>query len=256
MMAFCRHCGTQLPEGADFCPACGRPVRDAGEAGGPPHVTGGSPPYGPPPDYPAQLDVDYPDRPLSRLSTFFRIFAAIPILILVAMLSGDNTFNYSTGADTRTTAAGGGIGILFLPVLVMLLFRRKYPSWWFDWNLELTRFTTRVGAYLALLDDRYPSTDEEQSVHLEIERPDGAELSRGLPLVKWLLAIPHAIVLVFLWFAAFWVVVFAWFAILFTGRYPRGMFDFVVGVFRWTLRVEAYALLLTTDRYPPFRLGP
>jgi hypothetical protein len=142
------------------------------------------------------------------------------------------------------------------PVVLMLLFRRKYPGWWFNWNLELTRFGTRVGAYLALLDDTYPSTDEEQSVHLAIETPDGATLSRWLPLVKWLLAIPHYIVLFLLGIAAFFVTIFAWFAILFTGRYPRGAFGFVVGVFRWSLRVSAYAFLLTTDRYPPFSLDP
>jgi hypothetical protein len=146
--------------------------------------------------------------------------------------------------------------VLFLPVLLMLLFRRKYPGWWFDWNLEFTRFSARVYAYLALLDDRYPSTDEEQSVHLDIERPDAARLSRGLPLVKWFLAIPHFIVLLALGIGAFFVIVFAWFAILFTGRYPRGAFGYVVGVFRWSLRVSAYAFLLTTDRYPPFRLAP
>jgi hypothetical protein len=141
-----------------------------------------------------------------------------------------------------------------VPVLLMLLFRRKYPGWWFDWNLELSRFSARVGAYIALLDDTYPSTDEEQSVHLQIERPDGERLSRWLPLVKWLLAIPHVIVLAFLSIAAFFVIVFAWFAILFTGRYPRGAFGFVVGVMRWGLRVTCYAILLTTDRYPPFSM--
>ena len=136
----------------------------------------------------------------------------------------------------------------------MLLFRRKYPGWWFDWNLELTRFTTRISAYLLLLDDRYPSTDDHQSVHLDLERPDGNALSRWLPLVKWLLAIPHYIVLFALSIGAFFVVIYAWFAILFTGRYPRWAFDYNVGVMRWALRVEAYALLLTTDRYPPFSL--
>jgi Domain of unknown function (DUF4389) len=72
--------------------------------------------------------------------------------------------------------------------------------------------------------------------------------------VKWLLAIPHYIVLVVLWLLAIVAVIVAWFAILFTGRYPRGLFDFVVGVGRWTLRVGAYAFLLVTDRYPPFSL--
>jgi len=202
--------------------------------------------------YPASLEIDYPDRPLNRVTTFFRVFTVIPIAIVLGSLS--NSEWSSTMGGHSTTYASGAAGLLFVPVLLMLLFRRKYPGWWFDWNLELTRFSTRVGAYVALLDDTYPSTDEEQSVHLQIERPDGERLSRWLPLVKWLLAIPHLIVLAFLGIAAFFVVVFAWFAILFTGRYPRGAFGFVVGVMRWGLRVTCYAVLLTTDRYPPFSM--
>ena len=139
----------------------------------------------------------------------------------------------------------------------MILFRQKYPRWWFDWNRELLRFSNRIGVYLALMDDRYPSTDEQQAVALDFAYPDARQgLNRWLPLVKWLLAIPHYIVLVFLWLAALVSVVIAWFAILFTGRYPRGLFDFVLGVFRWTNRVVGYALILVTDEYPPFRLSP
>jgi hypothetical protein len=146
---------------------------------------------------------------------------------------------------------------LFFGPLLMILFRQKYPRWWFDWNQELLRFENRVGLYLALLDDRYPSTDEHQSLRLNLIYPEvERDLNRWLPLVKWLLAIPHYIVLFFLWIAAFFTVIFAWFAILFTGRYPRGLFDFVVGVGRWTNRVTAYAFLLVTDEYPPFRLAP
>ena len=138
----------------------------------------------------------------------------------------------------------------------MLLFRQKYPKWWFDWNVALTKFSARVYSYLALLRDEYPSTDEDQAVHIEIAYPNAKEdLNRWLPLVKWLLAIPHYIILLFLGVAAIVCVVIAWFAILFTGRYPSGLFDFVVGVFRWSLRVAAYALLLITDRYPPFALS-
>ncbi len=202
--------------------------------------------------YPASLEIDYPDRSLNRLTTFFRVFTVIPIAIVLGSLS-HSEYVVNSGGHT-TTYASGAAAMLFVPVLLMLLFRRKYPGWWFDWNLELTRFSTRVGAYVALMDDVYPSTDEEQSVHLQIERPDGEQLNRWLPLVKWLLAIPHFIILVFLGIAAFFVVVFAWFAILFTGRYPRGAFGFVMGVMRWTLRVTCYAILLTTDRYPPFSM--
>ena len=139
----------------------------------------------------------------------------------------------------------------------MILFRQKYPRWWFDWNLELLRFTNRVGAYLFLLRDEYPSTDEEQAVHLEMPYPDArTELNRWLPLVKWILAIPHYIVLFFLGIAALVVIIIAWFAILFTGRYPQGLFDFVVGTMRWSARVVGYAFVMVTDRYPPFSLNP
>ncbi len=202
--------------------------------------------------YPVQFEVEYPDRPLNRLTTFFRIFTIIPIAIVLATVSGA-TMTYSSAAgSTRTIAVGAG-GLLFAGPLLMILFREKYPRWWFDWNLELLRVSTRVSIYGALLDDRYPSTDEQQSLRLDMAYPNvRQDLNRWLPLVKWLLAIPHYIALVFLGIAAFVCVVIAWFAILFTGRYPRGLFDFVVGVERWAVRVTAYAFLLTTDRYPPF----
>lgn len=207
-----------------------------------------------PQGYPVTFSVDYPDRKLNRVSTFFRIFAAIPILIVSALLVGDF---YSSGEPGGyLTWAGAGIGLLTLPVLVMILFRQKYPRWWFDWNLELLRFSNRIGIYISLMDDQYPSTDEQQSLHLELPYPDVEnELGRGMPLVKWLLAIPHYIVLFFLYIGAFFAIVFAWFAILFTGRYPRGLFDFVEGVYRWHNRVLGYAFVLVTDQYPPFRLG-
>jgi hypothetical protein len=203
--------------------------------------------------YPVQFDVEYPDRELNRLTTAFRIFMAIPIAIVLATLGGESTAY--AGDHWQAGATFGGL-VTFTPLL-LILFRQKYPRWWFDWNLELLRFQNRVGAYLALLDDQYPSTDEHQSVRLQLSYPDAKQdLNRWLPLVKWLLAIPHYIVLVFLWLAALFVVIFAWFAILFTGRYPRGLFDFVVGVGRWTNRVTAYAFVLVTDRYPPFSLSP
>ena len=206
--------------------------------------------------YPARLEVDYPEQ-LDRVSTALRIFWAIPILIIAALISavGSSTAATESG-ETATQAAGGIAGGLFLATVLMILFRQKYPRWWFDWNLELLRFSNRVGVYLALMDDRYPSTDDHQAVHLEYPYPDvERDLNRWLPLVKWLLAIPHCIVLVFLWLAALVAVIIAWFAILITGTYPRGLFDFVEGVFRWSNRVTAYAVTLVTDQYPPFRLG-
>jgi uncharacterized protein DUF4389 len=205
--------------------------------------------------YPATLDVEYPDRPLSRLTTFFRVFTIIPIAIVLAVVSGTQTYTGNAGSNTTTVVVSAG-GVLVAGPLLMILFREKYPRWWFDWNLELTRFSSRVALYAALLDDRYPSTDERQSLRLDLRYPDVRnDLNRWLPLVKWFLAIPHYIVLIFLGIAAVVCVVIAWFAILFTGRYPRGLFDFVVGVGRWGLRVEAYAFLLVTDRYPPFSLA-
>jgi Domain of unknown function (DUF4389) len=204
--------------------------------------------------YPVQLSVDYPDRALNRLTTAFRLIVAIPIVIVAATIGGDA--GGAAGEESWTIAGGTG-GLLFLAPLLMIVFRQKYPRWWFDWNLELLRFENRIGAYLALMDDRYPSTDERQAVALDFPYPDAKQgLNRWLPLVKWLLAIPHYILLVFLWLAAVVAVVIAWFAILFTGRYPRGLFDFVLGVFRWSNRVVAYAFVLVTDRYPPFRLSP
>jgi hypothetical protein len=203
-------------------------------------------------NYPLTYSVDYPDRELNRLSTFFRFFAAIPIAIVLSSVSGATYSTYG-GSSTKTFAAAGGI--LVLGPLLMILFRKKYPRWWFDWNRELLRFTLRVYAYFWLMSDIYPSTDEQQYVHLEIEYPNvESDLGRGMPLVKWFLAIPHYIVLLFLYIGAFFAVVFAWFAILFTGRYPQGLFDYVMGVHRWALRVGAYAFLLVTDKYPPFSL--
>ncbi|HEX8204967.1 MAG TPA: DUF4389 domain-containing protein [Solirubrobacteraceae bacterium] len=200
---------------------------------------------------PLTFDVDYPDRDLNRLTTAFRLLLVIPILIVLGAIEG------ATGvfgeADT-TTVAIGGAGLLFIPPLLTIVFRQKYPRWWFDFNVELLRFQNRVGVYAALMDDRYPSTDEGQSVHLDVAYPDAKRLNRGLPLVKWLLAIPHYVVLLVLYVVAAFAVLAAWFAILFTGRFPRGIFDYLVGVGRWTNRVTAYAFMLVTDDYPPFSL--
>jgi hypothetical protein len=200
----------------------------------------------PPDDYPVRFSVDYPDRSLNRVTTGFRIFTAIPIaIVLVALGSG------------AAYAGGIGAGLVVAPTVLLIVFRQKYPRWWFDWNLEFQRFTNRVYAYLFLMDDRYPSTDDHQYVKLDFSYPDAErELNRWLPLVKWFLAIPHYIVLIFLWIAATVLILIAWFAILFTGRYPRSMFEFVEGVMRWTNRVTAYSVTLVTDRYPPFRLSP
>lgn len=208
--------------------------------------------------YPVQFRVDYPDRPLNRMTTFFRLFMLIPIGIVLGAISGASSSSTWTDPDTQktiTTIAAGAGGLLVFAPLVMIVVRRKYPRWWFDWNLELQRFINRVGAYSALMDDRYPSTDDHQSVHLNWVYPDvERDLNQWMPLVKWLLAIPHFIALFFLHIGAMAAVIVAWFAILFTGRYPRALFDFVEGVMRWDNRVIAYCMTMVTDQYPPFSL--
>jgi len=209
-----------------------------------------------PAQYPVQFAVEYPDRPLNRLTSFFRILVIIPIAIVLGAVSGA-TWQSAGSHSTMAYGAAGAGGLLFFGPLLMILFRQKYPRWWFDWNLELQRFINRAWTFLALMNDRYPSTDDHQWVHLDYAYPDAAtDLNRWLPLVKWLLAIPHYIVLFFLEIAAFFAMIVTWFAILFTGRYPRGVFSFIEGVFRWHNRVAAYAFVLVTDRYPPFRLAP
>lgn len=211
--------------------------------------------------YAARLEIDYPES-LNRATTAVRIILIIPIAVLANILSATavSTVTVVTASGqivSQASRTGGGIaGALFLATLLMILIRQRYPRWWFDFALQLNRFLVRIGAYAALLTDRYPSTVEEQSVHLDLDYPDARSgLNRWLPLVKWLLVIPHIVVLAFLGIGAVVVIVIAWFAILFTGRYPRPLFDYVVGVSRWALRVSAYSTLLITDRYPPFRLS-
>ena len=190
--------------------------------------------------YAVRLTIDYPDRDLNRVTSAFRVFTALPIMFIVALIGGSNSS-----------------GFLTAPLGLMLLFRRKYPRWWFDFNLHLVQFETRAISYALLLDDRYPSSDDAQGIHLEMDYPDAArDLNRWLPLLKWILVIPHYLVLMALWVGVLLASVVAWFAILFTARYPRSLFDFIVGVLRWQNRVLGYAFILVTDKYPPFRLAP
>ena len=203
--------------------------------------------------YPVSLTVDYPEQPRDRASVFFRLILVIPVAVVVALLVG-TSYHYGFDGAGRDTAWATA-GCVVAPTLLMLLFRRKYPRWWFDWNLNVNRFLFRVSAYVGLLRDEYPSTDEDQAVHLEVAYPDAkTELNQWLPLVKWFLVIPHVIVLCFVDIAAYVCVIIAWFAILFTGKYPRPLFDFVVGVMRWQARVVWYAVLFATDKYPPFSI--
>jgi Domain of unknown function (DUF4389) len=231
-----------LDEGA---PACRRSIGEHSSRS----LQGG--PAVEPVEYPVKFSVDYPDRDLNRLTTFFRVFTVIPIAIVISLLE---RVSYTSGSYTYSVSAGA---LVVFPTVLMILFRKKYPRWWFDWNLELSRFAYRVAVYLSLMDDTYPSTDEQQAVRLDYRYPDvESEIGRGMPLVKWLLAIPHYFLLFFLGIGAFFAVIAAWFAILFTGRYPRGIFDFVEGVHRWAARVAGYSITMVTDRYPPFSLKP
>ncbi len=213
--------------------------------------------------YAARLEIDYPEK-LNRLTTFFRILWIIPIAVILSLISGagetitNTVFLNQAGEVVRKTqeTVGGLAAGLVSATALMILLRRLYPRWWFDFSRELIRFEARVGAYAGLLTDRYPSTIDEQSIHLEIDYPNvETDLNRWYPLIKWLLAIPHYFVLFFLSVASLVALIMAWFAILVTGRYPRGLFNFNVGVSRWWLRVRAYAFLLLTDKYPPFSLG-
>ena len=239
--------------------------------------------------YAARLEIDRPG-PMQRLSTFLRIAYVIPIGLILAFLVGGGTApgnssssseqdaSASASTSTSSSAQDGSAsatssasssakgasptahvssvtGSLFVVTVLMLLFRKRYPRWWFDFHLELTRFGTRIGAYVLLLTDRYPSTVDAQAVHLDIDYPDvDRDLNRALPLIKWLLALPHYVCLIVLTIGALACTVIAWFSVLFTGRYPEALFDFVVGTMRWGLRVNAYAFILATDEYPPFRL--
>jgi hypothetical protein len=203
-------------------------------------------------DYPAKVSIDYPGEKRDRLTCVFRIFMVIPIAIVLALLVGGS---YAGASGGWNFSLGAVAGIIFFPTLLMILFRKKYPRWWFSWNLEISRFMYRVSAYFWLLRDEYPSTDEQQAVHLELTYPDAQnDLKRGMPIVKWFLAIPHYIILCCLYIAVLVVSIIAWFSILFTGKYSRGMWDFVVGVLRWSLRVSAYAFILISDKYPPFSM--
>jgi hypothetical protein len=161
--------------------------------------------------YPARLEIDYPEK-LDRLTTFFRLLWIIPIAVILGLISGagetitNTVFLNEAGEVIRRTqqTAGGLVAGLVAATALMILFRQLYPRWWFDFSRELTRFEARVGAFAILLTDRYPSTVDEQSVHLELDYPNAkTDLNRWLPLVKWLLVIPHYVVLFFLSIASF-----------------------------------------------------
>jgi hypothetical protein len=185
-------------------------------------------------DYPVRFDVQYPEQ-LSRWLIFVKWILAIPHFLIL----------YALNAVA---------GICVLIGFFAILFTRQFPRGLWDFVVNTRRWNENNSAYIALMRDEYPPFSWEPGVYpvtLEVDYPE--EMNRWLPLVKWLLAIPHLIVLSVLYIAAIVVIIIAWFAILFTGQFPRGMFDFVVGVMRWNNRVYAYFYLLR-DEYPPFSL--
>jgi hypothetical protein len=197
-------------------------------------------------NYPAQLSIKYNNKS-NRVTVFFRLFLVLPILIIFILLLGllvqDN--------DSNAVQIGGGF--LFFPIMLMIVFRQKYPKWWFDWVYELTKFVNRVSAYMMLLTDKYPSTDEEQDVEVSLEYPNVKEdLNRYLPLIKWLLAIPHLLIMII--FLVLWLLLspIVWLIVLIMGKMPEKLFNFLVGFLRYVLRVGAYSILLITDKYPSF----
>jgi hypothetical protein len=199
------------------------------EAASPPVATAAA-------DYPARFDVEYPER-LSRWKIFVKWLFAIPHFIIVYLLQ-------IVGA------------LMVFVAFFSILFTKRWPLMMFEFMVQIQRWTENVTVYaLTLQRDEYPPFSGEAGEYAVLFEIDNDEsLSRWKIFVKWLLVIPHLIVLAFLAIAASVAVFIGFFAILFTARFPRGLFDFVVGVLRWTIRVNAYAGWLMTDRYPPFSL--
>lgn len=186
-------------------------------------------------DYAARLDVNYPGRS-NRLTVLIRLILAIPVIIIVGLINGTRIMQ-----------------LVWLLVVLALLIVKRYPEILWTVQSWFAVFSTRTTLYIDLLADGYPWNDDP-TVRIELDEPDGSQLSRFLPLIKWLLALPHYIVLALLGIVAFVCIVLAWLAILITGSYPAPLFNFVLGVNRWGFRVNAYVFVLNTDRYPPFSL--
>jgi hypothetical protein len=199
------------------------------------------------PSYPVSFEAEYPEQ-LGRLSSAFRIILYIPVAIFLALVGGQ-AFSYSDFGDVTSITLAGGGGIV-LAIWAAVLVRQYIPHWLFDFQVALMRFQARAYGYLALLTDRFPAFEGEYPINFEVSYPD--RLNRWkVAIWKIITSIPHIIILIFLYVAALVVVMIAWFAILFTGRYPQGLHTFVAGVFRWSFRVQAYIYSLT-DEYPPF----
>ena len=181
-----------------------------------------------------------------RMSVALRIFLVVPIAIFVS------AFTAWSGSSEASTFLSG---LLFLPVLLALVFRGIYPSYVLDFNRALLALSTRVTAYIFLLNDKYPSIEDSADVKITFpEIAGGAKLNRYLPLVKWLLALPLYIVGFVYTIYGLAVLIFTWFTILFTGKMPAFSGGVLLGVTQFWNRVYGYAFLLVTDEYPSFSL--
>ena len=184
----------------------------------------------------------------NRKTVLFRGILVVPAFVFLTSFSAAT---WSEGSDSGIGAAG----IVFLPTLLALLFRKKYPSFVLTFNHAVLELGTRVFAYLFLLNDDYPSI--ERNPNVAVIFPDiegGAKLNRWLPLVKWFLAIPHYIVGSIYIALSVFVSVIAWVQTSATGKYPAWAGEIVLGSFAYWNRVQGYMLLLVTDEYPTFRL--
>ena len=188
-----------------------------------------------PGSYPVRLDIQYAES-LSRL-TFLKWILAIPHYLIIYALN--IVFE-----------------VISLIAFFAILFTGAYPRSLFDFAVNTQRWRMNLVGYVMLIREEYPPFSFEPGLYpvtFEVDYP--ANLQRFAPLYKWILAIPHFIIVAVLGFVAFFVVFIAGFSVLFTGKYPEGMYKFVVGVQRWTMRVQLYALFMT-DEYPPFSLDP
>jgi hypothetical protein len=189
-----------------------------------------------PAPYPVRLDVPYPESH-SRWLIFVKWLLAIPHFIILYFL-------------------GIAVALTTFVAFFAILFTKNYPEGLFKFAVGVQRWSQNMTAYVWLLRDEYPPFSMDTGAYPVVFEADyPTDLNRWLPLVKWLLVLPVAIVGLVVLLLAYVTSIIAWFAILFTGTYPRGLFDFAVGALRWSARVNAYSNLWT-DRYPPFSLDP
>jgi hypothetical protein len=218
---FCRQCGAALEASHRFCTSCGARVAPPGSFV---EATPGA--------YPLRYNVPYPEK-LSRLLIFVKWLLAIPHFLVVLAL-------------------GYAVAAITVVAFFAILFTRRYPRGLFNLVVGVNRWGANVTAYTYLFRDEYPPFSVEAGrypVLYEVDYPE--RLNRWLIFVKWLLVIPHQFVLTLLSVVGFFFAFLSWFAILFTGKYPRTFFNFNVGLQRWTLRVGAYSALLR-DEFPPY----